>query len=1078
MRTKRPRPAISDFRYSPLVAALAVALAPQAFAVTKTVSNGTDSPTAPAGSLREALTFFQSNCAGDGTDRIEFASFPNGPFVSTVSSPLPVITCGQLVIDGAANQTPGFIASVQSAGGVAIGLNSAAPAPVTVSNLNVSSFNLGPALYGNLNSTGNVLTNNNIALSPTGSNLTVSSTTIANNSTGIQVNTNSGLTVSGNQIHDNINVGIEVSQVSNVLISNNQIFSNFTGIYVSYGGSTIVIDGNAITGNVDTESHQGAGIYLSVSSPHITNNQISANDFGIYVESDSGSFIHNNRIGTTDDGLEPMGNGEGIVFGISGPGTSFNTEVSSNVISGNGDFAIDLTNFVGTKIRDNQIGTSIDGNSAIPNGGGIIAYCGSGIEVSGNVISSNSGNAIEFGAVQGGGALGIVNNKIGVTGGGVVALGNNAYGVALYFGSCVPSGASGGTSNLVITGNTIANNTDDGVLVSAGTGNQIIQNLIYANGGKSINLGSPGGPRPNDAGDGDGGPNNGQNYPVLTSATRDWPGGNTTLGFTLDGPVGNYRIDVYSNASSANPGGMVYHGSANLPIMTAGPTAGSFPVGGLAVSNQPNNFSVTATALATNDTSEFSPTAFITAMPDVTVTPNPPTLNFGQVSINSLSPAQSFTLRSSGNAPYSINEMRLDSCSGALIYGGPFMISSSCARGAAYAPGQQCQITAQFAPITVGLYTNTIAICDNTNNDGPRFFQLNGTAVPPAPVLIAPTEFDFGSVLAGSKSPPQTFSIYNPSTGPINIGSVTVSNNDFVIDSTTCTSSIPAGAICQALVLFAPSRPQPSVGTLSVSAASSLIGGSSSPMVKIFKTGLGSASASLSGQGILAADIQLPSAIDFGAYVLNTPPIRRTVDILNTGNAVVSFSNISVTGPFVLTNGCPLNIAPGAGCTLTLDFSATTLGDFTGTLAVVSNAAGGTRTIALTAQSTAIPEPKLALSPVTMSFGDRLLGTTSGTQRVTIRNIGSAPAVISSILASPDFLVSGNTCGLSLAPASTCFADVALRPVGFGPRTGSLFVNSNAADSPNVVGLGGTGCRPFSSSSSRFGVGTGFNCAP
>jgi secreted trypsin-like serine protease len=97
---------------------------------------------------------------------------------------------------------------------------------------------------------------------------------------------------------------------------------------------------------------------------------------------------------------------------------------------------------------------------------------------------------------------------------------------------------------------------------------------------------------------------------------------------------------------------------------------------------------------------------------------------------------------------------------------------------------------------------------------------------------------------------------------------------------------------------------------------------------------------------------------------------------------------------------------------------------------------------------------------------------------VTVKNIGNLPAAINSIVASADFVVSNNTCTLTLAPGLTCFADVALRPVGFGPRTGSLFVNSNATGSPNVVGLGGTGCRPFNPSSPRFGVNTSGPCAP
>ena len=74
-----------------------------------------------------------------------------------------------------------------------------------------------------------------------------------------------------------------------------------------------------------------------------------------------------------------------------------------------------------------------------------------------------------------------------------------------------------------------------------------------------------------------------------------------------------------------------------------------------------------------------------------------------------------------------------------------------------YAPGQFCEITARFAPLFLGLQSTAIAICDNTNVDVTRRFNLSGTGVVPPPVGILPSSFDFGSVLAGSKSPPQQF---------------------------------------------------------------------------------------------------------------------------------------------------------------------------------------------------------------------------------------------------------------------------------------------------------------------------------
>src|SRR5262249_30580385 len=106
----------------------------------------------------------------------------------------------------------------------------------------------------------------------------------------------------------------------------------------------------------------------------------------------------------------------------------------------------------------------------------------------------------------------VQNNLIGFGG-----IGNGGKGVLI----------TGSSNNLIggaSGGNIIAFNGGPGAAVVVGTNNSITLNLFISNGGLGIDL-DDNGITPNDAGDGDTGSNNLQNFPVLSQAT----GGMTTL---------------------------------------------------------------------------------------------------------------------------------------------------------------------------------------------------------------------------------------------------------------------------------------------------------------------------------------------------------------------------------------------------------------------------------------------------------------------------------------------------------------------------------------------------------------------
>src|SRR5260221_3451252 len=219
MRTLR-RSSIA-FRYTPLVAALACAFAVQNSAAgTITVVNNSDSG---AGSLRQAITDANTNCglSTDFAPVIQF-SLGTGPFVISLSSPLPQFSCTSSftpTVDGTSQSgwsantlADGFNANIpvviDGTGLSACGLDfyNYGGGYLTVTGLEIRNFNYGGsgvAICGNMHAFGNRLWNNY---------------------KGVYAGSN---TVIG-----------DVSNAGRNVIGANSAF----GIYVSYGGSISIVN--------------------------------------------------------------------------------------------------------------------------------------------------------------------------------------------------------------------------------------------------------------------------------------------------------------------------------------------------------------------------------------------------------------------------------------------------------------------------------------------------------------------------------------------------------------------------------------------------------------------------------------------------------------------------------------------------------------------------------------------------------------------------------------------------------------------------------------------------------------------
>ncbi|HEU4872435.1 MAG TPA: SBBP repeat-containing protein [Pyrinomonadaceae bacterium] len=617
----------------------------QSFVVTNDNNHGT-------GSLREAI--INAN-ATVGPDTIVF-NIP-GPGVKVISllTALPEIT-EQVVIDastqpgyagtplieldgsGAGNFANGLV--IKGGGstvrGLAIG-NFQGTAGIWLNGCNnniVQANYLGIAADGTTereNRRGIVL--NNSSNNVIGGASAATRNVISGNGGGIDIVGSANL-VQGNFIGTNATgtaavpngAGVSISNLSPVVSTDNVIggtaagagnliSGNQTGISTNGTGTTI--QGNLIGTNVsgtskipNTNGIVAIGLNILVGGPAPgARNVISGNQGdGVYLRG-AGNKLQGNYIGTDITGTLALGNnGNGVIAGENALiGGTMPEE--RNIISANGNFgnvalgynssgssATVQGNYIGTDVTGmRSLGTTVVGINIISSGnliGGVVA--GARNVISGNFI----GIQIETFSGPGVGNL-IQGNFIGVNAPGTGPLGNFQQGIAI---SAASNNTIGGTQNEA--GNLIAFNGGHAISAFLGTGNTIRRNSIFSNNGLGIDLGMDG-VTANDVNDTDTGPNQRQNFPVITTVLSS--ANSTTIQGTLNSiPNTTFQIDFYSNASvnpSGNGDGAQFVGTA--PVNTDGngnaTIDATFPVG-----LSPGRV-ITATATDPNgNTSEFS----------------------------------------------------------------------------------------------------------------------------------------------------------------------------------------------------------------------------------------------------------------------------------------------------------------------------------------------------------------------------------------------------------------------------------------------------------------------------------------
>lgn len=391
---------------------------------------------------------------------------------------------------------------------------------------------------------GSVLFNNRIGTNAAGTGA------IPNTSGGIRVFPTSGVDIGGDAAGDG-----------------NLISGNLSSqLYIDAGASAIRVLGNRIGTTADGNAALGAGaggMGLGGEDLQIgaagAGNLISGNEYGGIAVFDPGARdirIQGNRIGTRADGLVPLGNGSYGIRGILGRDVLIGGSGAGegNLVSGNERGISIEDGMVDTRVQGNIIGLDANQTTRLGNsdwsgldvsGPGTIV--GGSTPGAGNVIAGQQDSGIVlYGSAKPGPI--VQGNYIGTTAAGVAGLGNGLAGVQLYAADNALVGGTGAGE-----GNLIAHNAFNGIFVRWGSRNRFIGNRIRDNGLLGIEV-SPQGPSANDVLDADGGPNNGQNHPVITSALAQ--DGNVAItGRLQSAPLQSYLIE-FNHSPQCDPSGL------------------------------------------------------------------------------------------------------------------------------------------------------------------------------------------------------------------------------------------------------------------------------------------------------------------------------------------------------------------------------------------------------------------------------------------------------------------------------------------------------------------------------------------
>ncbi|HSY90093.1 MAG TPA: choice-of-anchor D domain-containing protein [Candidatus Binatus sp.] len=579
-------------------------------------------------------------------------------------------------------------------------------------------------------------------------------------------------------------------------------------------------------------------------------------------------------------------------------------------------------------------------------------------------------------------------------------------------------------------------------------------------------------------------------YLTPTVTTTD----NATLTITSNATVGSQTITVTGSGATAaptmqvSPSGLAFssqvvsttsaiqfvqvtNNSAStvtgITIATTGTNAADFTI---------SSNSCTATLAATSACGfyvAFKPSAAVANTAAVTITDSAGTqtvalagygvastssalllqsvLQFPKQTVGFTSPNQSATFENTGDSPLTISSVSLGGTNP-----GDFNMSA-CSTASPLAAFSSCNVNVTFTPTAAGARTATVTITYTGAAGSPAVITLSGMGVTPSTGLeIGPTAIAFPPQVITTQSPISPYVLLtNTGTSPVTINSIALSgpnaadftpSNGCPLSPSTLQQG-PLGNTCNVYVNFTPGAAGARTATLTVTDSAG------SPTV-----------ITLTGTGVAETKLLTvtPTTLVFGPQVTGTTSAVQYITVTNTGNFTVTFTNVTITTNYALSNSCTGQLGPGSSCSIGVTFTPTSTGTKTGTVTITDNATASPQKVTLSGMGIATTSD-IQLSQTAVVFDAQSVSTQSPAQIVYYYNQGNTAVTISSLVlggANPgDFSTSGSGCsaGGQVSALSYCTLRILFTPAAAGARSASLTITDSDPGSPRVIALSGTG---------------------